>query len=169
MEYNTPPHTPTRKPRRQEATTRKKAKFYEVAGTRERGITLKDLCIARNIPYGTAKKWLRLRKLEGSPGTKRHGKYRSGRPSKVNQAVYDTLRDTNNPVRNQTMERQVKHHQILVYPRIIRRNSHKYTKNAYMYKQRPAKEISELNAEKRLEYGHTHQHDTIEDYWQFVA
>lgn len=38
-----------------------------------------------------------------------------------------------------------------------------------MYKQRPAKEVSKSNAEKRLEYGHTYQHDTIKDYWQFVA
>lgn len=42
-------------------------------------------------------------------------------------------------------------------------------RNAHMYKKRPAKEIFEQNVEKRLKYGHTHKHDTIEDYWQFIA
>ena len=84
MEHDTPPRTPVRSPHRQEATTRKKAKFYEAVDTRARGITIKDVCIAKNIPHSTGRDGIRLRKLKGSPGTRRHGKSRSGRPSKVN-------------------------------------------------------------------------------------
>ena len=50
MEHNTPPHTPTHRPRRQEATTRKKAKFYEAIDTRkDSGKTMKDISIYKRI------------------------------------------------------------------------------------------------------------------------
>ena len=153
MEHNIPPHTPPCSPHRREATTRKKAKFYDAIDTRQRGKTIKDVCIEKNVSHGTGKDWLRIRKLKGSPGTRRHGKWRSGRPSKVNQSTYDTLRDPENPVRNRKISRQLQYHQIPVHDRTIRRNSHKYTNNAHMYKQRRAKSVSVSNAEKRLEYG----------------
>lgn len=169
MESTTPPQTPKRTPRRQEATTRKKAKFFEAINTRkQRGETIKDVCIARGLPHNTGKFWLKMRKAQGSPGTRRHGKWRSGRPSKVNQSTYDTLRAPTNPVRNRKMERQLQYHQILVDPRTIERNSDIYTKNAQMYKQRPAKQVSDKNAGERLAYGHRHKDHTIENFWSFV-
>lgn len=67
------------------------------------------------------------------------------------------------------MERQVRHHEIPVHPRTIQRNAPKYTKNAQMYKQRPVKQVSDPNAEKRLDYGHDHKDNTVENYWQFVT
>ena len=145
-----PPHTPSRRPHRQEATTRKKAKFFEAVDTRtEHGKTIKDICVEKNIPMSTGGDWLRLRKLKGSPGTRRHGKLRSGRPSKVDQSTYNTLLDINNPVRDQKPERQLQYHKVPVVPRTLQRNSQKYTKNAQMYKQRPAKQVSVLVAECR--------------------
>ena len=160
-----PPHTPSRLPHRREATTRKKAKFFEAVDTREHGKTIKDICCEKNIPTSTGRDWLRLRKLKGSPGTRRHGKLRSGHPSKVDQSTYDTLLDVNNPVRNQKPERQLQHHKILVAPRTLQRNSQKYTKNAQMYKQRPAKQVSDKNAGERLQYGHRNGDYTVDDFW----
>ena len=103
-----PPHTPSRRPHRQEATTRKKAKFFEAVDTQaEHEKTIKDICTEKNIPTSTGRDWLQLRKLKGSPGTRRHGRLRSGRPSKVDQSIYDTLLDANNPVCDQKPERQL--------------------------------------------------------------
>ena len=61
---------------------------------------------------------------------RRTEKRRFERPSKVNQAIYDILRDSRNLVRNQKMKRQLKHHEISVKSRIIKRNEYKYIKNA---------------------------------------
>ena len=67
------------------------------------------------------------------------------------------------------MERQLKHHKIPISDHTIQHNSHKYTKQAHMYKQRPVKQVSESNAVKRVEYGHRHKGLTVKDFWSFVA
>ena len=38
-----------------------------------------------------------------------------------------------------------------------------------MYKQRLAKQVSNLNTEKRLDYEHDHKDNTVENYWQFIT
>ena len=97
-----PSHTPLRLPYHQEATTHKKAKFFEAIDTQaEHGKTIKDICIEKNILTSTGGDWLQLRKLKGALSTRRHRKLRSGHPFKVDQSVYNTLFNVKNLVHNQ--------------------------------------------------------------------
>ena len=86
-----------------DATTRWKVRFYCAVDTR--GDTpLKDVFLSENVPADIGYCWLRKRRFIGSPATRRTGKYRSGRPVKIQDSQLTQLLDTSNPVRNQRYE-----------------------------------------------------------------
>ena len=101
------PRTPQRAIKhRNKATLRRKAKFYHAVDTR--GISkLKDVFDAENIYRSTAYYWLQLRKQKGSPGTRRTGKQRPGRPFKIGDESLGQLLAKSNPVRTERLEHQI--------------------------------------------------------------
>ena len=74
MKHNTPLSTPRRSPRRHEATTRKKAKFFEAIDNRELEKSITAVCKQRGIKPSIGTFWLRKRAVQGSSNTRRTGK-----------------------------------------------------------------------------------------------
>ena len=81
------PRTPSPTPQAaetacREATTRRKTRFYQAVDTRG-DKTLTEVFEEQGLIKPTGYKWLRIRKLQGSPGTRRTGRHRPGRPPKI--------------------------------------------------------------------------------------
>jgi hypothetical protein len=74
-----------------------------------------------------------------------------------------------NPVRNQTYEVQIKHHNIPVKKRQLQTRLKQATKGGQRYKQAYVKkEISKKNRILRANYGRKYEHETIHSFWQFL-
>jgi hypothetical protein len=78
-----PPTTPNRALKHREADTVKKTRFFEAYDSQTRGI--QSLAAEHNITKQTAYKWLKQRRIQGSPAYRRSRKLseRLGRQKKI--------------------------------------------------------------------------------------
>ena len=88
-----PSYTPTRNPplANHEATTRRKAKFFEAIDSRAPDQSIRDICNKKKILYDTGKYWLRRRRIEGSSSIRRIGKNRPGRTPKISTEILQKI------------------------------------------------------------------------------
>jgi hypothetical protein len=76
---------------------------------------------------------------------------------------------TQNPVRDQHYEAQIKHYKLDTSVRQLQRRLKQTTNRGQRYKQAYIqKEISPKNRALRTKYGQDHQDKTITNFWQFV-
>ena len=104
--YHTPRTPSSTRTRRKEGTTRRKAKFYHAIDTRA-GKSIKEASNTEGIKERTAYYWLKLRRLQGSPGTRRVGKRRTGAPFKIPSETLGQILAKSNPVRTERLEHQI--------------------------------------------------------------
>ncbi|KAF6238785.1 hypothetical protein HO173_003292 [Letharia columbiana] len=166
------PYTPTRNPplANHEAITRRKAKFFKAFDSRAPGRLLQDVCYDKGIEYSTGKTWLRRRRIQGSPSTRRSGKHRPGRTPKIPTEPLQKMVDpAENPVRREPFLVQLEHFGVNTSERTLQRSLRARTNDAQLYKCAQVKTISESNLKQRREYGARNLGQTVEDLWQYVV
>ena len=94
-----PSYTSTRNPplANHEATTGRKARFFEAIDSRALDRSIRDICNKKEILYDTGKYWLRRRRIKGFSSTRRTGKNRPRRTPKISTEI---LRKMVNPAEN---------------------------------------------------------------------
>ncbi|PQE09038.1 phosphoribosylformylglycinamidine cyclo-ligase protein [Rutstroemia sp. NJR-2017a BBW] len=124
-----------------------------------------------HIGHGTGSKWLKDRDKFGFNGYYRVRKVSNnlGPHPRHSPRKFKALVDpAQNPVRNQRYEAQIAFHDLHLKPRQLRYNLEKYTNKGRRYKQAYVqKEISKPNRIKRVDYGQTHENETVDSFWQF--
>ena len=164
--------TPPSQSSRCEATTLKRVRFFDAYDDQYPSKSLRLISRENQLHVSTASYWLRQREQLGSPAY-RHTRQRSeilGRRPKVSKEQCEILvSPTQNPVRDQHYEVQIKHHNLDTSVRQLQRRLKQTIKGGQRYKQAYIqKKISPRNLQSRAKYGRDHQHKTIENFWQFV-
>lgn len=109
------------------------------------------------------------KKMGTSAASRRIGKNRSGRPSKVTQNVLnEMLNAAKNPVRDQPWLVQIDYFQLHCTRRTLQNACKRRTPKAGRYKMTKVKAISDKNKQLRVEYRLQHENETIYLFWQFV-
>ena len=153
------PNTPDRPIRRQEATTRKRTRFFTLYDMRGPTNTVVDLAKQEGISRQTAYNWLKQRSKNGDLAFRRPGKQRIGRPLKLSDEQLDFLIEQElNPMISRKLDHQAAWHELDVTGRTLRDNLRKRT-GAGRYCQRlvanlePSQMQTRVNWAKRLEVG----------------
>lgn len=151
--------------RHHEADTIRKTRFFHAVDTRGHK-TLKEVCETEHLPERTGRYWLRQRSLIGDAAYRRTGKHRSGRSIKVSDDQLNQLLSDTNPVRDQHYDCQIKHFDMNVSSRTLRR-ALTSRRNARRYKKAVVRKISDKNKQLRVQYGLEHKDKSME-FWESV-
>jgi hypothetical protein len=168
---NSPPHTPQSSPKRREYDSIKRTRFFHAWDTREKGVSLREICRQSqiNVPHQTGSYWLRQRDIQGSPAIRRTRKQstRLGRPRKLKIESLQSLLSPTHPSHSLPYPSQIEAEDLSVHPHTLQQN---FTKRlgAKRYKKRRTTAISPINKRDRVKYGEIHKNHNITHFWQYV-
>jgi hypothetical protein len=164
------PSTPPTSPKRGEFNTIQRARFFNAFDSKENDAGLARVCktLDFHLPPSTARRWLKERDIQGSPALRRTRKqsFRLGRKSKVSASDIIKLTNQQDPIHEEPYEIQAQ--TLPSQPSARTLQSHAARLGARRFKKRYTTEISARNKSIRIQYGKTHENETLTGFWQRV-
>ena len=165
----TPPPSPGTD---EEATTRKRTRFFEAYDRDCPKLSFRELCRQQKIGESKGRYWKGQRERIGAivlRSTRKVSK-KLGRKSKVTKAMAQMLVDpSRNPVRDQHYDAQIEYHNLPVKQRQLQRKLKELVKARRFKMAFVKKQVSAKNKEERVAYGTEHIGKTIEDFWSCIT
>ncbi len=171
---NNPFRTPSPEPlANQEATTRRKCKFFDALARDGSTKSLRRISKERGIGESTGRDWKKQREIMGSEA-KRRTRPRSsilGANSRVTKAECKMLvSPSRNPVRKQPLDTQIAYHGLKVKERQLQRKLNEHTKGGGRYKCAFIKKvISKKNRQERGTYGNNNVYNPLFGFFDHIV
>ena len=164
--------TPPRRIKNRELNTVQKTSFYNAFDTRPADQSIRRFATANGYIYETARDLVNERKRIG-PLAYRHSRARSnklGRPCKISKTTCRKLLSPSNPKRYLPYNDSIAYFDIDACVRTIQRAMKEHTNHAQRYKMAMISgELKTVTKRKRVECGTAYEHDTVENFWQYVT
>jgi len=164
------PSTPIKQAKRREWSTIRRVRFFDAFDSKEKeqGVSLIADLPTIEIPYSTARLWLRQRDNIGLKALRSTRKTSSilGRRAKVSAADLTRLTDQENPehelhytdqaklLPGEPAERTLRHHCAAI--------------GAKRFEKPFVTDVSDKNRPLRVEYGKKHERETLSGFWQWI-
>jgi hypothetical protein len=165
------PQTPPKRSKFTEFDTPHRARFYGAFDHREKGVSLRQICLRKdiNIHESTGRKWLRQRQNIGSPAYRRTRKLSRCLEAlrRLSEALLNGLLDPSNPSHHLGYEGQVKALNLPVTAHTLQQNF-ATRRGAKRFKKLRTSNISDKNKSLRVQYSYEYDDKTITNHWQYV-